>query len=50
MTEYVRDESSKQPVGTGRPPAIFLFQPHTFRRVTPARLAEWEQRMLTHFG
>jgi hypothetical protein len=50
MTEYVRDESSKQPVGTGRPPAIFLFQPHTFRRGTPARLAEWEQRMLTHFG
>jgi hypothetical protein len=50
MTEYVPDESSEQPVGTGRPPAIFLFQPHTFRRVTPARLAEWEQTMLTHFG
>lgn len=50
MTEYVADESSEQPVGTGRPPAIFLFQPHTFRRATPARLAEWEQTMLTHFG
>jgi hypothetical protein len=50
MTEYVRDESSEQPVETGRRPAIFLFQPHTFRRVTPARLAEWEQTMLTHFG
>ena len=32
MTEYVPDESSEQPVGTGRPPAIFLFQPHTFRQ------------------
>jgi len=50
MTEYVRDESSEQPVGAGRPPAIFLFQPHTFRRVTRDRLAEWEQAMLTHFG
>jgi hypothetical protein len=34
----------------GRPPAIFIFQPHTFRRVTPARLAEWEETMRTHFG
>ena len=50
MTEYVPDESSEQPVGTGRPPAIFLFQPHSFRRVTPSRLAEWEQTMLAHFG
>ena len=50
MTEYVRSESSEQPVSAGRPPAIFLFQPHTFRRVTRDRLAEWEQTMLAHFG
>ena len=50
MTAYAPDESSEQPKSTGRPPAVFRFQPHTFRRVTPERLAEWEQTMLAHFG
>ena len=50
MTENVGNKSSEHPAGARRPPAVFLFQPDTFRRVTPARLAEWEQTMRAHFG
>lgn len=49
MTEYGADQPQESSSG-GRSPAVFLFQPHTFRRVTPARLLEWERVMLEHFG
>jgi hypothetical protein len=49
MTEYIPDASS-EPTPGARPPAIFLFQPHAFERVTPSRLVEWEQTMRRHFG
>ena len=34
----------------GRRPAIFMFQPHTFKPVTPERLAEWEYSIANYFG
>ncbi len=38
-----------QPTASRRP-AVLLFQPQTFRRVTPDRLAEWEHAVRKHFG
>jgi hypothetical protein len=47
MNDDVAPDSS-QP--TARRPAVFLFQPRRFRRVTPERLEEWENTVRKQFG
>ena len=43
-------EELDQAIARGRRPAIFMFQPHRFERVTPDRLVEWERSIANYFG
>jgi hypothetical protein len=43
-------EELDRAIARGRRPAIFMFQPHRFERVTPDRLLEWEHSIANYFG
>jgi hypothetical protein len=39
-----------QPVALNRMPVVFNFRPDRMVRVSPSRLADWEQLFATHIG
>ena len=43
-------EELDRAIARGRRPAIFMFQPGKFERVTPDRLVEWERSIANYFG